>query len=714
MEEVFQTDVSQTHSIDEELDVFQREMPNVPPMLRRGTLSKSKSTLVSTRSQKVPKAVFDLGISNVWRGKIEDAKIMLKVQNDSTSKARLGIAEIYLCAFSWDSLKENWHPRGTWQPNESSYSVMINGEIRCDNDLNCIIPRISLVMQFAKLLKHVEVKKPINKFQLTQFIEIHGHLCLSLLFRGIVFMAWSPLRSIMCLRRLMKMISSPDWYDSDMHITVFGIIHMYCTQLSLANCKIIGIAPDLSNAVNKLEYVAIKDTEASHYAKLALLHHYLMYVDMVFRSDRSVYLKKAYELVTSTLCVHPDWILFQWAETHVLKHFGRLKDASLKLQDIYKIYKSPIVQWELASIAFVSKNWPVCEELLDEDDKKEEIFLLYSACTAMKGFNMETGVDPIVESVNYLDNGINLGTQSWKKKFEVLKYRPHKSTLYYEMCYFMGYLKWFEIEITTGLRMGGGLTCRQWLERVSVELEIMDEGSDVSVVYPDRLSTHEEAREEFLAVCHLRGAVASSHGDFELATKCFKRILDNSFIVSDPWHYSFTHLELGFMYIRKGMYIDAKNEFIAVLQNKQNFVFKKLAIKQSTIALTYLKNMKLVTMGTINNTNNDVLGPYNEKSGTTHKEFKIIVVSGGQAYDYKINMIKEQTISWIWAVESGGIKFKVTFTHEKTIEIIEEYKTEVGDENTSFFTSKEDGILVLKWDNTDNINTERCVNYIVY
>lgn len=188
--------------------------------------------------------------------------------------------------------------------------------------------------------------------------------------------------------------------------------------------------------------------------------------------------------------------------------------------------------------------------------------------------------------------------------------------------------------------------------------------------------------------------------------------MENSkYKVEDPWHEAFANFELGILSIRKKEYLGAKIYLVQALKAPKNFFFFDQLQTQVNQALLFLKDMKLVKME--EKKKQDVIGMYVQSETVDMSSSETAVVPAGYAFEKKITMKTGTTVSWRWGVEMGKVGFKVSFKTAEETEIVEAYEAEMGDSNEGFFTSKTEGTLLLHWDNTKNVNTDRNIFYTI-
>ena len=155
----------------------------------------------------------------------------------------------------------------------------------------------------------------------------------------------------------------------------------------------------------------------------------------------------------------------------------------------------------------------------------------------------------------------------------------------------------------------------------------------------------------------------------------------------------------------------AKIYLVQALKAPKNFFFFDQLQTQVNQALLFLKDMKLVKME--EKKKQDVIGMYVQSETVDMSSSETAVVPAGYAFEKKITMKTGTTVSWRWGVEMGKVGFKVSFKTAEETEIVEAYEAEMGDSNEGFFTSKTEGTLLLHWDNTKNVNTDRNIFYTI-
>ena len=553
---------------------------------RRTTRAPNKATKTSI----VQKHLLDSGLEHVWTGNQDDAIRLLKPRTDPVSLARTAVANIYLMMFSSSRVLT-----------ESQIAAFLLAEKSCIVRLEEMMPKMPLFFRLLQTFKRIDTKpvQSLDDTKISEYAEVHGYMCLSRFIRGTT--DW--FQAITCFPKLVKMANSVDWSNTSMHKLVLGALHLFVSTRSQRLKSILarfGLEVDLNFATTSLETVAEEDSEAGHYAKLVLANYFLAQTDLAFRPDRAVFLKKADVLVSSTLKLHPKWIAFQYLQSLVCRHLGKLDQASdlvdKVMETLRKNSNTALLESDSVALAFVREKYTLVEKKLgistplsngtwfdekidlsstdpigtlneDSMDKYGWIapgmmknalpgtsstprrssvtrrastirrasvskagatsniaafsttssaaaisagsagpqdphsLLLLSACIAKRG--------DIVPSVQMLENAIHFAPHAWHKKLTMLQYRPHKHTLYYERCYFLGYLKWFEVEIAGGLRAGDAKYSGNWLKEAERQLELMHHVAENSVHFrdPNGFWTQENMREELLAVMHLRGVV---------------------------------------------------------------------------------------------------------------------------------------------------------------------------------------------------------------
>lgn len=471
--------------------------------------------------------------------------------------------------------------------------------------------------------------------------------------------------------------------------------------------------------LNKL----IKDTdkmgETHNYAILVLAAFDIYLSTQEFRSDRMIALKSADKNLSEVLARSPNWVLFQWMQSQVLRRLGRVPEAGGLIDAVSVHIQGQLSQYsyrltvDMACLYFVQKQWVPCinllRRLLEDDPDFPNAGLacvLLAACSAMQ-FDM-------VSSEEYLGK---LKDGSWLKKVGALTRRPHKLLLFYEICYLLNFLPWMDVDISDTIQAGGQKEASAWRSATMQEVLVLHELLNVSVIYPLENEKEVDAYEALLSVSFICGCVCMTNGNLAMAETYFQSVLKNPNVtkLEDPWHVPFTLYELAMIDIRKSRFLEA-NKYLNECQKKcrfKTFSFRhQLSLKLSHAREFIKKRIQGKVMLRDWNVHSDELGMV---VGQTKADTLVAAaVVKREVFSESRVMEKGGTVSWSWVVESHDIGFRVHFDTVFGSEEVEELcRVETGECVEGFYTSTEEGTLVLVWDNTSSLYTDKKVWYCV-
>lgn len=497
--------------------------------------------------------------------------------------------------------------------------------------------------------------------------------------------------------------------------------------------------------------------ETCNYSKLVLAANGIMMSAQEYRPDRAVQLKRADEILMDVLNKNPDWVLFRWMRSHVLRRLGRIEDAAKIVHELMiqmqpeldgPSYRLP---FDLASLQFIQRDWSGAEKLLKPlvtDDSgftsRGLAYAMLSACAAMKG-NVIESVKVLETMEKKLEEEKASGRVdiSWLLKVTTLYHRPHKRVLAYELAYLFGYMKWFDSDIAGTVRTGGKLAAQDWLDRTAADLQMMHDEAAVSVVYPEFPVIKEEAAEELVTVSLMCGCVASMRMELDKAERFFKSVFDNNSTKSakegtrdDPWHGPFANYELGSLEIKRGNFLAAQIYIVRSLKSckKKNFSFHHMLSFKCAGALRHIsEQVKPTNVSQADwKTHKDELGVWigdlsgskesaMQSQGLNPGDMVLVVVTRGEKFELCRPMKHNDTLSWNWALETHDVGFQAFYVTDikgggnvkkEDHDEIEPYaKYEAGDFVEGFFTARDQGVLKLVWDNTYSKFTDKKVHY---
>jgi len=484
--------------------------------------------------------------------------------------------------------------------------------------------------------------------------------------------------------------------------------------------------------------------ETHNYARLALAAFYLLASQQEYNPSRSLQLRKADEIVSEVLQRSPDWVLFRWMRSHIVRRMGRPNDAAQIVTSLASVLASPSsspphrLEFDHACLLFVQRQWTAAETKLKPlvapecaFTAKGLAFASLSACAAMRS-DIGTAVD-YLEAMGKLDQKQQLSKadSAWMWKLNALLHRPHKRLLMYEICYLFGYFKWFDADIAGTLKTGGGAAASDWLDKCAADLTMMHEEALVTVVYPEFPVIKEEAAEELMALALVCGHVCAMRGQLDKAEWYFKSIMDNKDTRSardgtreDPYHVAFAHYELGSLDVRRGSLMAARASLVKALKlcRKRDFSFHHMLAFKCTGALRYISDQerpKDVADGPEWQAHKDELGLWMGEdlppSATQAGDLIEAVVKKADKFELKRPMKPGDTITWQWTVDALDIAFMVLFTtdggEEDEVEPLQ--RTEAGDYAEGFFTCVKKGHVRFVWDNSSSKFSDRKIHYLL-
>ena len=320
----------------------------------------------------------------------------------------------------------------------------------------------------------------------------------------------------------------------------------------------------------------------------------------------------------------------------------------------------------------------------------------------------------VIASMDILESAEKQLPVAWTPRIRVLRFRPHKNTLFYELCYLFGFISWFDQDVSAALRIGGKEFSIAWLKLAASDLKVMLETATASTVYPGEMHTHEEAAEELLTLEFLCGAVDSMLGDFDKASAHFTAVLQNCTKSKhgDPWHEAYALYEMASLMIRTGETLKAR-EYLYKSGRKRGFLLKPQLDAKIFTALRSLakdapvqeSSWKLASdeLGAwVANVEEFGLAPMSLPDRSKMDTFR---VPKGGVYVMKKNIALDQTLAWSWGVETSNIGFSVSFveTGNTLKEPVEPYMVaETGDVNEGFFAATRAGELIFSFDNSSS------------
>ncbi|KAH9259286.1 hypothetical protein BASA81_002329 [Batrachochytrium salamandrivorans] len=570
----------------------------------------------------------------------------------------------------------------------------------------------------------------------------------------------SNVRGAMSLRRAWQ-ISRRASDNAEFHADVPNALGLVIGTFQIALCTVppwvlgflraAGFSADAVRGKETLEHI-IKETdpagETHNYARLVLAGNGIMTSAQEYRPDRGTHLKKADEILSEVLAKYPDWVLFQWMHSHVLRRLGKPQEAvklisNLAVQIQNQMSKVSLrLSFDLACLHFVQRDWTNCEKLLKPLLLEENHFTSRGFAYAMMGASCAMRGN-IIESVDWLEKlekvladekAAGRADSSWLLKVGTLYHRPHKRTLFYEISYLFGFIKWFDFDVAGTLRVGGKELSKEWLGKTTADLGMMHDEASVSVVYPEWPVLKEEAAEELLSVSLMSGCVASMRGELDKADRFFKTVLDNNGTRAakegtreDPWHTAFALYELGSMEIRRSQFLAARQYLVKCMARckRKDFSFHHMLSFKVSGALRYIAEQSKPTNVSQAEwkLHTDELGQWIGDMGTADGqaaagpgEMTAAQVTRGEKFELKRPMKLGDTISWSWAVETHDVGFQAYFVGSKSgkqdDEEVEPYtRYEAGDFVEGFYSSRQAGTLKLSWDNSYSKFTDKKIHY---
>jgi len=691
---------------EEDATILELEFPCEPVNIhhslsikaRRETLSKRKSIIAKESRLTVTKIH---GLESLWNGEWKDAEVQLGItkSRDAHSAFRWALIPLFKYVLSQnDALLEEIVSR--FQFAETTCSKALSA-LEMDEETNFIKKRFGFIMVFG-------MKSNLNNKEKDTIDErngIHARMVFSMLVRGIVcYMQSRTIQSLFLFRRAWNQLQN----ESKFHKLSLGLIYIVLGKLPMWIQRLVGVKFSIRSGIEFLEAVPEELYEERHLADLLRVYQLMQMSSSDYRKDKTLKMKKAHQIVSLVLSKHPRWTMYRLANSHLLRRLGKVQESAAFLDN------SECSKFNLAIVAFVSRSWTQCENLL-KGSKDGNAILLMAASIAMRG--------NIIESVTYLDNC--KAPAAWTKKIEILKYRPHKNTLYYELCYLFGVFKWFDIEVSGTLKVGGQQASEQWLKVAEKELMDMHNVANIAVIYSDSINTKDEAAEELLTVSHLCGCIASMQGDLKMAASFYQFVLDNysspnfkKGAYNDPWHEPFALFELGCLRIRTLQPLIAK-EYLQRCLKKRNFLFAPQLNILGNEALRFVTNQCVSDADWT--VKNDVLGSWITGMGDFHNEMQDqsqvvnVTIKPETVHVVRKAIDINQTITWSWGVESGdmGFEIKINNSLQQSETIAPHSLCETGDLNEGFYTSQIKGELVFTWSNMHSKHMERVVFFTI-
>jgi tetratricopeptide (TPR) repeat protein len=531
----------------------------------------------------------------------------------------------------------------------------------------------------------------------------------------------------------------------------FQIVLSYMPPWMLTFLRAVGFAADAATGRARLErLMELTDPsgENHNYARLVLAADAIVTSTYTFRLDRQEQLERARELLNATLEKHPDWILFRWMRSHVLRRMGRVDDATQIIRALTVHIQSQIrttsyrLTYDLAWLMYIQGHWTECETLLlslvDEAMDMERrhctwygsVLAMLSVCNAMRG--------NIIASTQWLEKlgqQDRNGSELWRRKADTLAHRPHKRLLMYEMAYLEGYSDWWKSHT-----------------RIAHELKEIYDEAEISIVYPGQLISVKEANEEYVTATLLSGHLASISGRSEDAIRYFTRILENvsnasiqNGIRADPWHVAFTRYELGVLHIQKESFHTARDHLIQALKlcRRKNFTFHQTLALKVTGALRSItsppqpripSSLKTKSSSDSSDTHvrfQDEIVQWMEKDTNPSECASLIVTTStssapipldgrveileGETMEVNRDVLPGETVTWSWVLEQNDVRFTVYLDPEGGVcTVVQPNKLyDAGDTVEGCFTTKQVGTMRFCWDNTHCLTEKKVIHYQV-
>ena len=669
-----------------------------------------RATQYPVRAQP-PKRELHPGVRALWNGQWRDAEAHLAGtrQQGAHTTTQWAIAPLYQYALTGAE---------TLVPEiERRFKV---AETTCTNELASIEadPKTSFMRHRVGIFLKYQVKANLSADErecVADWNRAQGDLLVCMLVRAYLFMiAGHHIRAITKFQRICSMFTANaqrfrnSTNGSAVHSLVISALHHLARDWPSMYHRAIRRTVQLP----KLASVNEVGEEVQHYADLFQVYVLLEQTTEEYRKDRTTLMKRAHDVVSKALAGHPQWVHFRRLKAQVLCRLGRPDDAvSLLLPEFPPPALPERTRLELAAVAFVKQDWLACEQYLRqaEPPKDPQLVLMLAASLALRG-------EP-TESMHTLKAAEPRYGKAWAARIHMLQYRPHKNTLYYELCYMFGFMAWFDKAVYGTLSAGGKLASERWLEDAALRLGGMLDAANILVVYPEKEYVERcEAYEQQLSVAFMCGFVACMREDFKGATKFFQFVLDNAKdpearkgVAPDPWHVPAVHYELGCLALRQGKMIEAAAHLKTAAQH-QNFLYAPVLRRKIRAAQRHLDASGCVAASDWL-TETDELGERIGDAGGT----RTATVPAGGVFALRRKMAVGATLKCTWGVEASNVAFEVLFVGETGGETVfdELSMTETLDVKECFYTSREAGEAVFRWDNTHCENTTKVVFYSI-
>lgn len=680
-----------------------------PPLARRKTLvnrSKSFSIHSETEINDV-----ELEANLLWKGAWDVSEVHFAKTKDEDVKAHMRWAQVLFIKY--------WLSGDDKLANEV-IERFDSAERACLKDIKAqevSIPfprrRFRRSMSRGKLLMRDmnEDEKPA----LRQWKELQGMAALCSLFKGIVQVIekrnFQASKTLMNTWKIVK--TATDNVEDAVQKPVLLALVTAILQLSVS------VMPEsLIRTFNELGLNAeegegtlealSKDAtgETLHYTHLALSIHALVISTREFRLDRAGLLKRAEARLAVVLRAHPDWVLYRWMHSQVLRHMGCLNEATLVARGLtFQIQNqlsdvSRRLSFDHATLLFMQRDWKNCREALEGlesigESQRGLVQVMLSAVLAH--LDGEDWVKPL---------SLVPKRSEWYRRLEVLRKRPNPTLLYYEIVYIRGMLAWVNNDVAGSLKKGGGESSFQWLKLAETELTRIMLEDETFVMFKDKQDSYMEnlvvqsaqAKEELVFIRLLLGKVEGMKGEYTEARKH----LSLAITLAKPgtWHAPFARYELANLDILEGNWISAKDNLR--YDWYQPYSFASLLRFRVRGALHYIS------------THNSYIVP--SSAQIENDSMTAVTVEPNIKYTITRYMNSLQAIQWKTTVEHQSIPFQVFFVTAASgnaEEVHESEMIETGDESSGEYTSTVPGTLHFVWDNTKSPYTVRNIRYMV-
>lgn len=525
--------------------------------------------------------------------------------------------------------------------------------------------------------------------------------------------------------------SSGDILENGYLLLARAVLRLLVSLTSDQNAQLLGLRSTVLEARSELEQLA-KEVgadlqECSRIARFALCWHAISLSSESFRPNSMAYLRDAHASASFVIGIHPENVMFTWLLSQILRHMGRLDDASAALKisaDHINLGVSGYMfrtKLDLACMNFVQSDFVSClhhaEALIEEskDSCVREAVLargLQIACLWQAGSKLDTKEStPRRSSIS--GRRRSSASSSMLDTSSPPSCPLEKHAHYYKVCYLFGFMDWFDCRISDNIHsVKGGLQAKEWRDAAQTRLDRLMLYSGDNLVHTLEGMNMIEAKALRASCLLLRGKLYALSEHIAKAEVLYREVLLSE--KKTNWPYGFALYELAALLLKQDRILDARDklrECIACAAYIPHTHRNTLLLRAESAGL-YVKDC---LFGLKTPVACDELGHvlFTEHVSKPDRMISVAVQCENSFFVDK-KMKVNDSMNFKWELSNHAIIFALCFKSDKDFEYVQDPSVyECSKMHCGHFTALQPGTFRLLWDNQDSKYVEKNIRYFV-